>query len=91
MSVRKSIQDVTDRIAARSAQSRRDYLGRIEGQNGELLFSPETGHVIVVLANLDAPVAKNVSRFIAARLPGPEYGIPHVQLSANKNELTHEN
>ncbi len=32
MSVRKSIQDVTDRIAARSAQSRRDYLGRIEGQ-----------------------------------------------------------
>ena len=32
MSVRKSIQDVTDRIAARSAQSRRDYLGRIEAQ-----------------------------------------------------------
>ena len=32
MSVRKSIQDVTDRIAARSAQTRRDYLGRIEAQ-----------------------------------------------------------
>lgn len=32
MSVRKSIQDVTDRIAARSAQSRRDYLDRIEAQ-----------------------------------------------------------
>ena len=32
MSVRKSIQDVTDRIAARSAQARRDYLGRIEAQ-----------------------------------------------------------
>jgi len=32
MSVRKSIQDVTDRIAARSAEARRDYLGRIEAQ-----------------------------------------------------------
>ena len=29
MSVRKAIQDVTDRIAARSAQSRRDYLDRV--------------------------------------------------------------
>jgi CubicO group peptidase (beta-lactamase class C family) len=55
--------------------------GGIEGQNGELLFSPETGHVIVVLANFDEPTAKNVSRIIAARLPGPEFEIPHVQLS----------
>ena len=55
--------------------------GGKEGQNGELLFSPETGQVIVVLANFDEPTAKNVSRFIAARLPGPEYDIPHVQLS----------
>jgi D-alanyl-D-alanine carboxypeptidase len=55
--------------------------GGIEGQNGELLFSPETGHVVVVLANFDEPTAKNVSRFIASRLPGPEYGIPHVQLT----------
>jgi CubicO group peptidase (beta-lactamase class C family) len=55
--------------------------GGIEGQNGELLFSPETGHIIVVLANFDEPTARNVSRFIAARLPGPEYEIPHVQLS----------
>ncbi len=30
MSVLKSVQDVTDRIAARSAETRRDYLGRIE-------------------------------------------------------------
>jgi phosphogluconate dehydratase len=30
MSVRQSIQDVTDRVAARSALTRRDYLGRIE-------------------------------------------------------------
>ncbi|HEY0920963.1 phosphogluconate dehydratase [Devosia sp.] len=30
MSVRQSIQDVTDRIAARSAETRRDYLAQIE-------------------------------------------------------------
>ncbi|MDO8359614.1 MAG: phosphogluconate dehydratase [Devosia sp.] len=30
MSVLKVVQDVTDRIAARSAEARRDYLGRIE-------------------------------------------------------------
>ena len=30
MSVRQSIKDVTDRVAARSAASRREYLGRIE-------------------------------------------------------------
>jgi phosphogluconate dehydratase len=30
MSVLKAVQDVTDRIAARSAETRRDYLGRIE-------------------------------------------------------------
>ncbi|MDO8360330.1 MAG: phosphogluconate dehydratase, partial [Devosia sp.] len=30
MSVLKVVQDVTDRIAARSAETRRDYLGRIE-------------------------------------------------------------
>ena len=58
--------------------------GGIEGQNGELLFSPETGHIIVVLANFDEPTARNVSRFIAARLPGPEYGIPHVQLPQSR-------
>ena len=30
MSVLKAVQDVTDRIAARSADTRRDYLGRID-------------------------------------------------------------
>ncbi len=30
MSVLKAVQDVTDRIAARSAETRRDYLGRID-------------------------------------------------------------
>ena len=36
MSVRQAIQDVTDRIAARSRETRRDYLGRIEAarENG---------------------------------------------------------
>src|SRR5690606_34808472 len=32
MSVLKAVQDVTDRIAARSADTRRDYLNRIEAQ-----------------------------------------------------------
>lgn len=30
MSVLKAVQDVTDRIAARSATTRRDYLERVE-------------------------------------------------------------
>ena len=30
MSVLKAVQDVTDRIAARSADTRRDYLNRID-------------------------------------------------------------
>ena len=30
MSVRQAIQDVTDRIAARSRDSRRDYLNRLD-------------------------------------------------------------
>ena len=30
MSVLKAVQDVTDRIAARSAETRRDYLDRID-------------------------------------------------------------
>ena len=64
--------------------------GGKEGQNGELLFSPETGQIIVVLANFDEPTARNVSRFIAARLPGPEFDIPHVQLSANEELVSHE-
>ncbi|HEX6397142.1 MAG TPA: hypothetical protein VFZ95_06945, partial [Steroidobacteraceae bacterium] len=74
-----------------SAQHWISHGGGVEGQNGELLFSPETGHIVVVLANFDEPIAKNVARFVAARLPGPEYGIPHVQLSANQNEVLHEN
>jgi phosphogluconate dehydratase len=30
MSVRKAVQDVTDRIAARSGDTRRDYLNRLD-------------------------------------------------------------
>lgn len=38
MSVVRIIQDVTDRIAARSAGSRRDYLDRIEGQRASGVY-----------------------------------------------------
>lgn len=38
MSVVRIVQDVTDRIAARSAQSRRDYLDRIEGQRAQGVY-----------------------------------------------------
>ncbi|MDR3473526.1 MAG: hypothetical protein P4M09_17860 [Devosia sp.] len=44
MSVLKAVQDVTDRIAARSAETRRDYLNRIDqarsvGVMGRELFA----------------------------------------------------
>jgi phosphogluconate dehydratase len=38
MSVVRIVQEVTDRIAARSAQSRRDYLDRIEGQRAQGVY-----------------------------------------------------
>jgi phosphogluconate dehydratase len=38
MSVLKAIQDVTDRIAARSADSRRDYLNRVEGARAKGVY-----------------------------------------------------
>src|SRR5690349_14010060 len=48
-SVLKSIQDVTDRIAARSAETRRDYLGRIDraredGVNRSILSCGNLAH-----------------------------------------------
>ncbi|MDB5562632.1 MAG: phosphogluconate dehydratase, partial [Hyphomicrobiales bacterium] len=38
MSVLKAIKDVTDRIAARSADSRRDYLNRVEGARAKGVY-----------------------------------------------------
>ena len=41
----------------------------IEGQNGGFLFKPETGHLVVVLANYDAPTAMQLVWFVGARFP----------------------
>lgn len=42
--------------------------GGAPGMNGELVFEPKSGFVVVVLANLDPPVATRVADFIVNRL-----------------------
>jgi phosphogluconate dehydratase len=58
MSVRKAVQDVTDRIAARSAQTRRDYLDRVdaarqEGVNRAILSCGNLAHGFAACAPAD--------------------------------------
>jgi D-alanyl-D-alanine carboxypeptidase len=43
--------------------------GGAPGMNGELKFSPGSGYIVAVLANLDPPAAQRIADFIAARLP----------------------
>lgn len=43
--------------------------GGAAGMNGELVFEPNGGYVIVVLSNFDPPAAGNVLNFIANHLP----------------------
>jgi CubicO group peptidase (beta-lactamase class C family) len=43
--------------------------GGAPGMNGELKFSPDSGYIVGVLANLDPPAATRIADFIAARLP----------------------
>jgi CubicO group peptidase (beta-lactamase class C family) len=43
--------------------------GGAPGMNGDLRFSPESGYIVAVLANLDPPAATRIADFIAARLP----------------------
>jgi CubicO group peptidase (beta-lactamase class C family) len=47
------------------------YSSDYPGMNAELWFSPETHYLVVVVSNLDAPSARNVSDYITARLPLP--------------------
>jgi D-alanyl-D-alanine carboxypeptidase len=44
--------------------------GGAEGMNGDLNVFPQSGYVVVVLANLDPPAAFRVSQYIANRLRG---------------------
>jgi D-alanyl-D-alanine carboxypeptidase len=43
--------------------------GGAPGMNGELKFSPDSGYIVAVLANLDPPAASRIADFIGARLP----------------------
>ncbi len=43
--------------------------GGAPGMNGDLRIAPDSGYVIVALANLDPPAAQRIADFIAARLP----------------------
>ena len=43
--------------------------GGAPGMNGELLFEPSGGYVVVVLSNFDPPAATQVAGFILPRLP----------------------
>jgi CubicO group peptidase (beta-lactamase class C family) len=43
--------------------------GGAPGMNGDLRFSPDSGYIVAVLANLDPPAATRIADFIAARLP----------------------
>jgi len=43
--------------------------GGAPGMNGDLRIFPDSGHVVVVLANLDPPAAQSLASFISDRLP----------------------
>jgi D-alanyl-D-alanine carboxypeptidase len=45
--------------------------GSAPGMNGELVFEPNGGYVVVVLSNFDPPAAGQVLNFILGRLPTP--------------------
>ena len=49
--------------------------GGAPGMNGEFMYFPKTGYLVVVLANLDPPSATKLADFIVARLP-PVPGTP---------------
>ena len=45
------------------------HAGGAPGMNGDLRIYPTSGYVVVVLANLDPPVAQRVADYLDARLP----------------------
>ena len=49
--------------------------GGAPGMNGELMIEPESGTVVVVLANMDPPAASRVANFIANRVAAPAAGV----------------
>jgi len=47
------------------------HSGGAPGMNGDLRVYPESGYVVVALANLDPPAAGRVTQFVGNRLPKP--------------------
>jgi D-alanyl-D-alanine carboxypeptidase len=45
------------------------HSGGAAGMNGDLMFEPNGGYVVVVLSNFDPPIATQMSSFIIERLP----------------------
>ena len=43
--------------------------GGAPGMNGDLRIFPDSGYVVVVLANMDPPAAQALSSFISDRMP----------------------
>ena len=43
--------------------------GGAPGMNGELMYFPKAGYLVVVLANVDPPVATDLAEFIVRQLP----------------------
>jgi D-alanyl-D-alanine carboxypeptidase len=48
--------------------------GGAPGMNGELMIEPESGTVVVVLANMDPPAASRVANFVGSRVAAPVAG-----------------
>jgi CubicO group peptidase (beta-lactamase class C family) len=57
--------------ARRDAEGNRSvgHGGGAPGMNGDLRIYPDSGYVVVVLANLDPPAAQRVADYLDARLP----------------------
>jgi CubicO group peptidase (beta-lactamase class C family) len=45
------------------------HAGESTGMDAQLWFSPDTGYIVVALANVDPPAAQQVAAFATARLP----------------------
>jgi D-alanyl-D-alanine carboxypeptidase len=45
------------------------HAGESIGRDAQLWFSPDTGYIVVALANVDPPAAHQVAAFATARLP----------------------
>jgi CubicO group peptidase (beta-lactamase class C family) len=50
--------------------------GGAPGMNGELAILPSSGHVLVVLSNLDPPAASEIADYVVERLPREEHASP---------------